>query len=45
MLQFVGLLVQRIQTLHSPDFTLKIDSGINNLISDKLENSEEVNQL
>ena len=39
------LLLQRIQTLHSLDLILKIHSGINNLISDKIEYSEEVNQL
>ena len=33
-----------IQTLHSLDLILKIPSGINNLISDKLEYSEEVSQ-
>ena len=44
MLQFVGLLLQRIQTLHSLDRKLKIQSGINNLISDKLEHSKEVSQ-
>ena len=45
LLQFVGSLLQRIQTLHSLDLTLKTGSGINNLISDKLEYSEEVSQL
>ena len=44
MLQFVGLLLQWIQTLHSLNLLLKIHSGINILISDKLEYSEEVNQ-
>ena len=39
MLQFVELLLQRIQTLHSLDLILKIHSGIKNLISDKLEYS------
>ena len=45
MLQFVGLLLQWIQTLHSLDLILKIHSGINSLISDKLKYSEEVSQL
>ena len=45
MLQFVWLLLQWIQTLHSLDLILKIHSGINNLISDELEDSEEVSQL
>ena len=44
MLQFVGLLLQWIQTMDSLDLILKIHSGINNLISDKLEYSEEINQ-
>ena len=39
MLQFVGLPLQWIQTLHSLDLILKIHSGINNLISDNLEYS------
>ena len=43
--QFVGLLLQWIQTLHSPDHTLKIHFGINNLFSDKLEHPENVSQL
>ena len=34
-LHFVRLLLKRIQTLHSLDRTLKIHSGINNVISDK----------
>ena len=42
MLQFVGLLLQWIQTRHSLDRALKVFSGINNLISDKSEYSEEV---
>ena len=45
MLQFVGLPLQLIQTLHSLDLILKIHSGINNLSSDNLEYSEEVSQL
>ena len=45
MLQFVGLLLQWKQTLHLLDLILKILSRINNLISDKLEYSEEVSQL
>ena len=44
MLQFVGLLLQWLQTLHSLDLFLKIPSGINNLSSDKLEYSEKVSQ-
>ena len=44
MLQFVGLLLQWKWTLHSLDFVLKIHSGINNLISNKLEHPEEVSQ-
>ena len=39
------LLLQGIQILHSLDLIPKIHSGINNLISDKLEYSEEVSQL
>ena len=39
MLQIVGLLLQRIKTLHSLDLKLKIHSGINNLISNILEYS------
>ena len=35
-LQFAGLLLQGIQTLHSPDLILKIHSGINSLILEKL---------
>ena len=45
MLQFVGLLVQWIQTLHSLDLILKIHSGINNSIADKLEHSEVISQM
>ena len=45
MLQFVGLLLQGIQTLHSLDLILKIHFGINNLSSDNLEYSEEVSQM
>ena len=45
MLHFVDLLLQWIKTLHLQDRTLKIRFGINNLISDKLEHSKEVNQL
>ena len=37
--------VRRIATLHSLDLILKLDSGINNLSWDKIENSEEVSQL
>ena len=44
MLQFVALLLQWIQTLHSLDLILKILSGINNLSSDKFGYSEEVSQ-
>ena len=44
MLQFVGFLLLRIRTLHSLDLIMKILSGISNLISDKLEYSEEVSQ-
>ena len=44
MLLFVGLLLQSVQTLLSLDHTLEIHSAINNLISDKLEYSEEVSQ-
>ena len=44
MLQFVGLLLQWIQALHSLDLIVKIVSGINNLISDKIDYSEEVSQ-
>ena len=40
MLQFVGLLLQWIQTLYALDLTLKIHSGNNHLILDKLEYSE-----
>ena len=36
--------IELIETRHSLDLTLKIHSGINILISDKIENSEEVNQ-
>ena len=43
-LQFVALLLEWTQTLHSPDRTLKIYSGINNLILDTLEYSQEVSQ-
>ena len=39
------LLLQWIQTLRSLDLIAKIRSGVGNLISDKLEYSEEVNQL
>ena len=35
MVQFDGLLLQRIQILHSLHDTLKMHSGINNLTSDK----------
>ena len=45
MLQFVELPLQWIQTLLLLKRTLKIHSGINNLISDKLEYSEEVSQF
>ena len=44
VLQFVGLLLQWIQNLHSLELLLRILSGINNLSSDKLEYSEEVSQ-
>ena len=44
MLQFVGLLLQWIQTLHSLDLRLKIISGIKNLSSDRLEYSEGISQ-
>ena len=43
-LQFVGLLFQSIQTLHSLDLILKIHSVVNNLSSDKLEYSKVVSQ-
>ena len=36
MLQFLGLLFQGIQTLHSLERTLKIHSDINKLISENL---------
>ena len=45
MLQFVELLLQWIQILQLQDRTLKVFSGINNLISDKSEYSEVVSQL
>ena len=42
MLQFVGLLLERIQTVHSLDLILKIHSGITILITDrKASNSSE----
>ena len=44
MLQFVALLLQGVQTRHSLDRTLKIHSGTENFISDKLENMEVVSQ-
>ena len=44
MLQFVGFLLQGIQSLHALDHILKIHCDINNLISDKLEYSDEVIQ-
>ena len=44
MLQFVGLQLQWIQTLHSLDFILKIHCGLNNSIWDNLHYSEEVSQ-
>ena len=43
-LQFVGLLLQRLQTRHSLDLILEIHSGIKNLISHNLEYSKEVSQ-
>ena len=43
-LQFVRLLLQWIKTLHSLDHTLKIHSGVNNLVSDNLENSQRFSQ-
>ena len=43
--QFLGLLLHWIKTLLLQDRALKILFGINNLISDKLEYSEVVNQL
>ena len=45
MLQFVGLLSQWKQSLHSLDGRLKNLCGINILISDKVEDSEVVKQL
>ena len=42
MPQFVGLLLQRIQTMHSLDLKMNTHSGINLLVLDKLEHSEEV---
>ena len=45
MFQFVGLLLQWTQTLLSLDRALKSPCGITDLISDKLECSEFVNQL
>ena len=45
MLQFVELPLPSIQTLHLQDRTMKILSGIKNLISYKLEYSEVVSQL
>ena len=45
ILQFLGMLLQCIQTLHSLNRLLKIHSGINNLISGKLKYSGEVSQL
>ena len=44
MLQFVELPLQRVKNLSSLDPILKIDSGISNWISGKLENSEQVSQ-
>ena len=44
-LQFVGLLLHLIETLHSLDRTLKLQSGFNILISDKLEYSEVVREM
>ena len=44
MLQLVGLLLQRRQTLHSTDHTLGIHSGINNLLSDNLNYLEKFHQ-
>ena len=43
LLRFVGLIIQWVQTLHSMDPSMEINSGINNLIADNLEYSEEVN--
>ena len=43
-LQFVGLLLQRTQTLFSLDCTLKTYSDINRSFLDKLEYSEEFSQ-
>ena len=45
MLQFVELPLQRIQKLHLLDRAMKIDSGINNSISDKLEYSDVFSQM
>ena len=42
MLQFVALLLKWKQTLHLQNRTLKFISGINNLILDKFEKSEEI---
>ena len=45
MMQFIGLLLQGTQSLHSLVCTLKVHSGINNFISDNLKNSAVINQL
>ena len=45
MLQFVGLLLQWIQTLLPLDRTMKTSSGINSSILDKFEYPEVVSQL
>ena len=45
MLQFVKLLIQLIQTLHSLDSRPKNFSGLSTLISDEIEYSEVLNQL
>ena len=44
MLQFVESLLQRMQTLHPLDISLRVLSGISKSISDKSENSEGVSQ-
>ena len=45
MLQFVGLPLQRIKTLHSLGLTLKMHFSINKLISDTWDYSNEISQL
>ena len=45
MLQLVELPMQGIQTLHLINRTVKNGSGINSLILDNLEYSEDVSQL